>query len=80
MSYDISFYKRKEATLSKGEVFTYLEEKGLKKNGPESRSYHYENERTGVYFIMDDAAMLKEEDEAQILENAHFKVERGALR
>ncbi len=69
MSYDISFYKRKEATLSKGEVFTYLEEKGLKKNGPESRSYLYENERTGVYFIMDDAAMLKEEDEAQILEN-----------
>lgn len=69
MSYDISFYKRKENPVSQDVITKYLVDHNVVKENPENSTYLYQNERTGVYFIVEESTMFNEETVEEMIQN-----------
>jgi hypothetical protein len=69
MSYDLYFYKKQDNNVSKKEIFKYLEENNVKKEDPAHTNYVYENESTGVYFIIEDDVVGEDFNEKEEIKN-----------
>ena len=54
MSYDLNFYKDKNNNVTKIDLVKFLESKNIKK-AKDYDTFVYQNEKTGVYFIIEDS-------------------------